>query len=98
MENKEREITVFSIVTYEAPEYFDRCLRNLDWTKKYPHIQVVVFDNSSSTDIKTIFDKYQEGYTYYHSDENLGYGKSHNEVWKFAKYEFLAKRALILMS
>ncbi len=75
---------LFSIVAYQAPEYFDRCVKNLSWTKEHPDIGIVVIDNSPDNSIEQLIPTYDLELGYLKTNQNLGFGSGHNLAYKIA--------------
>ncbi len=68
-----------AIVSYNGPEWLDRCLRALlvDARPQLP-FQVVVVDNASSQATREVLDRWSPQLTLHLSDENLGFGRGCN--------------------
>ena len=96
MRPNNRVETIFSLVTYQAPEHFRKCLKSIEWTKDHNEIQVIVIDNSPNDDIKKIVDNADINIIYESSGRNIGYGKAHNRAYQLATEFFNPKQIMIL--
>lgn len=78
-----------SVVNYNAGEFLMECLQSIERISHEANIKVWVVDNASSDDsfgrAKNKFPKFN----YIKNDQNLGFGRAHNQVLKKAKSEFV---------
>lgn len=85
-----------SIVNYNAGDYLLRCVESLEKLENEVSIEVYIVDNASNDDsiskLKVRSSKFKIKLHFILNDQNLGFGKAHNQVLKNLKTEY----ALIL--
>jgi GT2 family glycosyltransferase len=78
-----------SIVNYNAGDYLIRCLESLEKIQSEALLEIYVVDNASSDDsvarVKKLFPKIH----FILNEQNLGFGKAHNQVLKNLQTEFV---------
>ncbi len=88
MKNSDKKVSI-SIVNYNAGDYLIKCLKSLEKIKDELPFEVFVVDNASSDDsiekAKNLFPQH----TYILNNENLGFGKAHNQVLRINKNKYV---------
>ncbi|MDQ3076067.1 MAG: glycosyltransferase family 2 protein [bacterium] len=79
------------IVTYNAKEYTDICLKKLLVSTLDEDIELVLFDNNSTDGVKNVINALagQKNIKVVLNDINLGFAKGNNEAIKYAKGEYI---------
>lgn len=80
-----------SIVNYNAGEYIYRCLQSLEKVLDEVSMEVYIIDNASvdGSIEKLKNHKWKLEISYILNDQNLGFGKAHNQVLKNLKTEYV---------
>ena len=80
-----------SIVNYNAGDYLVKCIKSLDDVHQEVEMEVWIVDNASTDDSIEKVKKLKTSFkiNYILNDQNLGFGKAHNQVLKNLKSEFV---------
>ncbi len=80
-----------SIVNYNAGEYLINCIKSLEKIKDEAGVLIYVVDNASTDDsikkLQNLNTKLQIKYIL--NNENLGFGRAHNQVLKLVKEGYI---------
>ncbi len=88
---KNKELVTLIIVSYNAAEDLDKCLRSIQ-QEKPPSLPVIVIDNNSpQKEVKEVLDYWQKktGYKIVFNSQNIGFGRANNLAAEEARSEWL---------
>lgn len=96
MESEPKPRIAISMVTYNAANYVENCLKSIMWIKEMPEVKLFIYDNSEDDKINQLISKYRKiPLTFTKSSKNLGFGAGHNRNYKIIE-EFSPDFVLLL--
>ncbi len=83
------EVSV-SIVNYKVPELLASCIESLQVALQHISSEIIVVDNASEDDSKTLIKSRFPEVTWIQNEKNVGFGRAHNQAIRQAKGTYIA--------
>lgn len=97
MSSQYKEKIAISIVTYQAIDYFKKCIDSLEWTKSDDNIKILIFDNSENNEIQRFVNTLKDyNIEFEKSQSNLGFGAGHNA--NYSKVAFWNPKYFLILN